>query len=248
MEFCWMMAGSNDAGWVSQFNKRMMEYADDGILRGAYGYRWQHGDQIRNTINLLRKDAGTRQAVISMWDPVYDGPSARTSDRPCNTHIYFRVSPTGMLNMTVCNRSNDFIWGMLGANAVHMTLLHELISFETEIPLGDYMVFSNNVHVYEKHMKELVEKPVLDDRYPLNIMPLLHNGEHYMDLIQDCKDLVEYGVQKSFRIDWMRHVAEPIFRAYIDKGERMSYIKRIKAEDWRVACNEWAIRASSRLS
>src|SRR5262245_48667000 len=50
MEFVWMMAGSNDANWIGQFNKRMLTYADEGVLRGAYGFRWKNPeDQIAST-------------------------------------------------------------------------------------------------------------------------------------------------------------------------------------------------------
>jgi thymidylate synthase len=127
MEFVWMMAGSNDAEWISQFNKRMMEYADDGILRGAYGWRWANpSPQIQDTISLLQTSPTSRQAVISMWDPVFDGSRARTSDRPCNTHLYFRVQ-NGRLEMTVCNRSNDFFWGMMRYGIIEYGMIPTLM-------------------------------------------------------------------------------------------------------------------------
>ena len=78
-----------------------------------------------------------------MWDGSCD-LDTHHNDLPCNTHIYFRVVD-GKLNMTVCNRSNDVIWGMTGANAVHMTMLQELIAAEADIPIGSYLVSSRSV-------------------------------------------------------------------------------------------------------
>ena len=41
-ESIWMLAGRDDVKYLSNFNKRMEEYSDDGhTLHGAYGYRWR---------------------------------------------------------------------------------------------------------------------------------------------------------------------------------------------------------------
>lgn len=248
MEWVWMLAGSNDAVWLSQFNKRMMSYADDGRLRGAYGWRWANPeDQIAGVIDLLRRDPGTRQAVVSMWDPLQDGPNARTSDRPCNTHIYFgrRASK---LDMIVMNRSNDLVWGMLGANAVHMTFLHELVARASGIPMGNYQVFTKNLHVYldVPRYDELTRTARVYDIYSkgeVRPYPLLAEGETWESLREDCKALVS-GEGEIFRTMWMQHVALPIYWAYLAKENRKNWISEIYADDWRRACEEWVVRRS----
>lgn len=251
MEFIWMMAGSNDASWISQFNKRMMEYADDGILRGAYGYRWTNPTfQIPQVIDLLHKTPGSRQAVLSMWDTVHDGPNARTSDRPCNTHIYFRVDEADNLNMTVCNRSNDFIWGMLGANVVHMTMLQELVASAAGFKLGMYHVFSNNCHIYTDVPRyEDIIKTTLDvDMYKGKDivdahMPLLEQCTH-IEFIEDCVRFVDG--EEVFQCPWIQHVAWPIKMAYLDRSNRYDYIEEIVASDWHRACWDWETRRIER--
>jgi hypothetical protein len=246
-EWIWMMAGSNDAEWISQFNKRMSEYADDGVLRGAYGWRWRHPrDQISNVIDLLQHDPNTRQAVISMWDPVYDGAHAKTSDRPCNTHIYFRHT-NGLLDMTVCNRSNDMVWGMLGANAVHMTYLHELVALSTKIPIGDYRVFTNNLHFYPD-MPNGRELKKTTDHYDCygTVKPdtLLVCGETYEDLMADCIDMVYHSQVQEFRTYWVTSVGYPMIRAYLDRENRDEWISKVRAEDWKLAALQWVERRS----
>jgi len=251
MEFVWMMAGSNDAVWLSQFNKRMIEYADNKILRGAYGWRWTNpSPQISDTIRLLQTSPETRQAVLTMWDPVFDGYRARTSDRPCNTHIYFRKDKDNRLNMTVCNRSNDLIWGMMGANAVHMTMLHELISRAVGMKQGTYHVFTNNLHIYTGMPKfeELYTSTECYDTYEaFQSFPLLQYGEDWENFIIDCKTLlrlVRAGGYK-FLTTWMNNVGAPIHDAYVDKKNRHYYIEKIAADDWRIACEEWAARRNN---
>lgn len=151
MESVWMLAGRKDVEFPSRFVKQIAKYSDDGELKGAYGWRWRRNfleDQLLSVIRILKDDPTSRQAVLTMWDPDWDlGVEVKSKDRPCNTHIYLRIK-NGALEMTVCNRSNDIIWGMLGANIVHMTVLHEFLAWALDVPLGSYTVFTNNAHFY----------------------------------------------------------------------------------------------------
>jgi hypothetical protein len=260
METVWMFAGESKVDWLEQFNKGYRKYAEDnGEVWGAYGARWRAhynsysgdnpNDQISSVIRVLRKDPFDRRAVIGMWDPSCD-LDAPCRDVPCNTHIYFRVV-NGALNMTVCNRSNDMIWGALGANIVHMTYLHELIARGAGIPIGEYVVLSNNMHVYKdrEDVKRLWDTSVPVDPYLLGLKtyPLLQGEETVDQLLRDCEKLVSVNYTPPtdyFDAEtlWMRRVAHPMFRAYLEKTRRQEWIDRIAADDWRVACQEWADR------
>ena len=107
MESIWMLAGRNDVAFLQQFNKRMVEFSDDGkTFNAAYGHRWRKHfkyDQIEEVIKMLQKEPNSRQAVIQMWD--VDDVNKKTKDKPCNTQIVFDLRNT-KLNMTVFNRSN----------------------------------------------------------------------------------------------------------------------------------------------
>jgi hypothetical protein len=226
----------------------MIDYADDNVLRGAYGWRWTNpSPQIYDTISLLQSDAGTRQAVLAMWDPVYDGYRAATSDRPCNTHIYFRVDDMDCLNMTVCNRSNDFIWGMLGANAVHMTLLHELIAGASGYKMGQYHVFSNNTHIYLglPRFDQIYDTIIPVDIYRgedrcETLIPVLAGRIDFRTFIHECKGFLK-GLD-VFESEWLQHVAYPIKMAYLEKDKRGHWINEIMALDWHRVCLDWASR------
>lgn len=245
METVWMFAGKRDCEWLLQFNKRIGEYANDGVINGAYGWRWfEHwGNQPLAVAQMLKRDNETRQAVIAMWDPSYD-LQPHWKDRPCNTHIYFRVVK-GMLDMTVCNRSNDLVWGMFGANIVHLTFLHEFVATAADLPLGKYRVFTNNLHFYR-------------DLYP--------NGEHIWDNIvqgrespRDSMNLVTADNYRMFRVEceafirgdykdlgnhWLRWVAQPMKDAYLSRTYEgaMAHLQLCDDLGWRLACEEWVTR------
>jgi thymidylate synthase len=239
-EVVWMFAGSGDVRFVEKFNKRYREYADPGtdLVWGAYGMRWQKTeDQIWEVIDILRTDPTSRQAVMSMWDSTYD-LNTDHNDRPCNTQIMFRVV-NGYLDMLVTNRSNDLVWGALGANVVHFTYLQELIATSIGVPVGTYRVVTNNLHFYpdmpnaERHARaKLYEEPP----YPPTI-PLLHDFETWDHLREDCQNYLEgrLGVNTY----WMGEVAGPMMEAYLDKPRREDILQDMVECDWKTAAFEW---------
>lgn len=255
MEFIWMMAGSRDIKWIARFNKNMMSFSDNGVIQhAAYGYRWRKHfemDQIRKAILLLQKNPHDRRVVINMWSPVCD-LGREGKDFPCNTQLMFRVI-NGHLNMTVINRSNDLIWGALGANLCHMTMLHELITSFAGLKLGDYIVFTNNLHMYESVPNfEYYTKHVPDQRdiYRSEAAPypLVQSGETYDDFVADCEDLVSlpYTGSPSIRTKWMRYVGSEIYKVWLQRKLGRPYnTQAIKATDWRIACEEWISRRNT---
>jgi thymidylate synthase len=260
MEFVWMMAGSNDVRWIEQFNKRFRAFADTNtdVIHGAYGHRWINHfpvNQISAAASLIRQDPTTRRAVISMWDPSVD--LTPHNDLPCNTSIMFRVID-GQLDMTVVNRSNDLIWGMLGANAVHMTYLHELMAHMTNLTIGHYQVFTNNLHIYKNMPKfEAIWSTTTDyDLYRgatgVKTFPILQKNESYGMLVEDCKILMRDRDDEFLTTTWARHVAWPIQQCYMARKEKlndgMELAKLILAQDWRLACEQYINRREKEKS
>lgn len=251
LEAIWMFAGRNDSAWLLPYNARMKEYAEDnGSIHGAYGYRWRQFfgfDQIRALVKELRTNRNSRRAVMSMWSPAADlGVDKR--DLPCNTHIYFDLRG-GRLNMTVCCRSNDILWGAYGANAVHFSMLQELVAFAVEAPVGVYRQMSNNYHAYTSVptvAKFLDMPPVFDQPYPAPVVPLLQNDETYQSFIEDCVTLLEEGETSVFHTSFFRRVVAPLKRAYDMRkaGARTWKVSLDGAAvcDWRQSFIEWAER------
>jgi len=255
MEFIWLMSGSKELKWINQFNSGFVKYSDDGqTLPASYGVRWRNHwgfDQIVTVINQLKRDPTSRRAVLGMWDPGID-LSARGelgADRPCNTHIYFRIVE-GHLNMTVCNRSNDAIWGMLGANIVHMTYLQELVAHGIGVPMGMYYAFTNNLHVYmnlprfEKIMASPGGHTDFYGKGGVTPYPLLLENESVDMFLEDCRKFIIDGLG-NFNCQWFHEVAFPIHDVYLQKEKRNVIIPKIMATDWRLACAQWVERRQS---
>lgn len=157
-----LLAGRNDVALLSRFAKRMALYSDDGMtLHGAYGHRLRHhfstaehhsADQIAVAIDLLRHDPFSRRVVLTMWDAEED-LGRNGADLPCNTQVYVNTSygerdRPNRLNILVCNRSNDIIWGAYGANAVQFSMLQEYIAAHLGLDIGNYYQMSMNYHAY----------------------------------------------------------------------------------------------------
>jgi hypothetical protein len=146
-EAIWMLAGRDDVEWPARFVPRMLTYSDDGrTLHGAYGARWRCWDnadyraepidQLVEIIQMLRDDPWTRRAVLGFWNPATDLAMARSGGRdvPCNLTATFQAAAdwngngSPRIDMTVFQRSGDLIWGVTGANAVHLSMLHEFVA------------------------------------------------------------------------------------------------------------------------
>jgi thymidylate synthase len=243
-EAMWMLAGRNDSAYLDQFVKTFgARFAEPtGVVHGAYGYRWRNQfsmDQLKTVIRMLQHEPSTRQAVISMWDPNDDLDRPELKDRPCNTHIYLRIRDRH-LDMTVCCRSNDILWGAYGANAVHFSILQEYLAAMIGVELGTYYQVSNNFHVY---VDELERHPgsMADARhYPT--VPLVDDPKSFDDelrmLMEGWKPTRNLFLSET--VYWMleaylvRHVARDVKEC----------LEQVKAQDWRVAAQEWVARRS----
>ncbi len=265
MEALWMLGGRRDVAFPSFFVPRMAAYSDDGVtFHGAYGFRWRHWfnfDQIKEAVQLLRDDPDTRRCVIQIWDAT-DLDRRESKDLPCNTQVYFSIVD-GFLNMTVCNRSNDIVWGAYGANAVHFSILQEYVATAVGATVGQYHQFSNNLHAYPKTLRPIMELadlcpdvwafreekwcPYSDGRvkpYPLIQTPMAQ-------WTQELEMFLDEGPVMGMKDPFFRKVAGPMLQAYqeyravntIDRYEKaMEKLEPCAAEDWKVAGMEWLQR------
>lgn len=254
MESLWMLAGKRDVEFIQLFNSNMRNYSDDGeVFNGAYGYRWREYfgyDQIATAVEVLKKSPHSRQAVIAMWDG-YEDLGSKSLDLPCNLMIAFRINQ-GKLIMTTYNRSNDVVWGLLGANAVHLTMLQEYMAVSLGCQMGEWYHFSNNLHVYEKHWPLLEDDLLTNDRadwewlpYPKRV-PIDKPDEFYMDCLELCEGKVDY-----FETEFFDTVVAPAVQSWQawkggDKEQALSLADCIQAEDWGIAIHGWYQRRINR--
>jgi hypothetical protein len=256
MESIWMLAGRNDVAFLQQFNRRMVEFSDDGkTFNAAYGHRWRTyfgHDQLDNVIKLLRRDPTTRQAVVQIWCD-YDLVK-KTKDKACNMQIIFDTC-NSRLNMTVINRSNDIWWGAYGANAVHFSFLQEFVAAALACKIGVYRQVSNNFHLYTElyNAKQYLHSPPdagSYDYYSQGVVrprPIMLNIEYKL-FLTECEMFCEdpYNERIHYANPFFEQVAHPM--AMISKvrrtqtGDGREYAAKIRAEDWRRAAFDWIER------
>ena len=257
MEALWMVAGRRDLEFPQRFISNFGRFSDDGkTLNGAYGWRWRSHfgfDQLAAVATELSLRPDSRRAVLAMWDPREDLQS-ESLDLPCNTHIYFDLRG-GVLNMTVCNRSNDAIWGAYGANAVHMSFLQEFMAASLHRPVGAYRQISNNFHIYtdvfeSKQVQRLIEEGFGEDLYAtldVKPMPLLAEGETFDALMADLTEFMflPQGMG-GFRTLFFRDTVAPMWDAHSQRkeniGQAIETATKIGADDWRIASVNWLLR------
>lgn len=250
MEALWMLAGRDDLAWPLQFNSRFSEFSDDGkTIHGAYGRRWRSyfgREQLYAITTELREHPESRRAVLTMWDPGAD-LSSTSRDIPCNTHAYFDLRG-GVLNMTVCCRSNDILWGAYGANVVHFSILQEYLAYDLRAPIGAYRQFSNNLHLYTAIAPLEDFKLGERDLYTEGIVrpsPLIQENSSVWDkeLLWFLEDPLG---DTAYREPFFGGVAAPMYAAWHDRktkrGSGRSAAEAITASDWRQACLEWIDR------
>jgi hypothetical protein len=261
MESVWMLAGHNDVAFPARYAKQIVEYSDGGIiLYGAYGHRWRdfYGrDQLRAVIDMLRKDHNTRRAVLAMWDGSRDlwAADAGSLDVPCNTHIYFSAVQA-RLDMTVCCRSNDAVWGAYGANAVHFSVLQQFIAEAVGLDVGVYYQMSSNLHIYTDrpdvqrvygvNTEDVLYVP--DDRYNFQAVEpqrLLQPQELYEWFLEDAEVFTsDPDGDAEYRTEFFNETIAPMQVSHTahkagDLLGALNAASQIRATDWRVACVEW---------
>jgi hypothetical protein len=138
----------------------------------------------------------------------------------------------------------------MGANIVHMTMLHELVASAASYVIGTYYVMSNNLHIYPDlvpHYDNIRTRGVpLDHYYMADVkpVPLLANDETYHMLVADAELLCKGGMK--FTTWWMDKIAYPMSRIYHARKEGLPHVSLLNRmpqnSDWRLACEEWINR------
>lgn len=294
-EAMWMLLGRNDAEFldrfVSNFGQRFAE--KEGYVHGAYGDRWlKHFgyNQLDVITNKLRENSQDRQAVLAMWDATadeldhgYDGADDLRGgwhDRPCNTHAYFRVREAReeasafthrvnrVLDMTVCCRSNDIIWGAYGANAVHFSVLQEYLAACIGVSVGCYYQLSNNFHAYETEIHRLQKRAedrdlslidaLTSQRYNPSIQPrpMVTDAATFLKELALVVEAFEQnkvlGAEDEIDNSWLLDTLQPVLLAHqqFKRGRwniALEIAGVIAANDWRLACLDWLWRRAAGL-
>ena len=198
-------------------------------------------DQLRFVVEKLKEDPTTREACITIHNPIadnflYDRTSEwhgnkilPTKDTPCTRSIHFMVVD-GKLNCYVDIRSNDIIWGFSAVNVFNFTFMQEYVANMTGIPVGTYYHKADNLHVYEEFLPTVSE---VADKYSVEDFPT-EEVYYYPQFLTDIHQFDEM----LYRIS----TAEVIFRENLSaRGYRIHSEASELERDWiRVFARKWS--------
>ena len=275
-ESLWILAGRRDVRFLSMFNSRIANYSDDGLnYHAAYGWRLRRAfnstDQIAVACDMLRKNPLSRQVVLQIWGSAHD-LNIQSKDLPCNDMVMLRVRKTGdsvalpsgmVLDITVCNRSNDAIWGAYGANAVQFSFIQEYIAAHIGVGVGEYTQMSHNMHVYTEnpYWTKWVEHHPSGVHVPDNpysgaegcaISPLsdMDNFDYDMNKMFSAFDATttldafqNAMIKSSLKSMFFTHIVEPMLRMYVTREK--SYATDELNSDWLMAGRQWVERRAA---
>lgn len=150
VEACQLLAGitlpSLTVG-VSPNFKAFLE--PNGTFHGPYGPRTR--GQYDVVIERLIMDPDTRQAVVTIWNPMLDSQFGK-KDYPCTVLHQFRIRD-GKLNMSVYMRSND-AWLGAAYDWFQFTRVQLAVASVLGIKAGNYAHHVGSLHLYAQHFEK----------------------------------------------------------------------------------------------
>ena len=222
-------------------------------------------DQLDLLIKHLQQKPESRRAVLQMWNVEDDLLKIDSSkDVCCNLSVCFSVRYTDeregqvaeqgesprYLDMTVTNRSNDMIWGLLGANVVHFSYLLEYMAEQIGVEVGKQYHFTNNLHVYTDTNSGWTPEAWLENNLWLERSWEYPETQPMGELTdKDLGDFICYNDYrdpslKHNRSKYLRETVQPALDAFRYHKKRqykeaLESCDNISSRDWRIACKAW---------
>lgn len=244
-EFIWYMSGMKDLEFIQIFAPSMKNFSDDGTtVRSGYGYKiarkFMPGDysQIDYVIDKLKHDKDSRQAIIMIrdfTDTEHDIKlSLKSKDIPCTLYLHFQILKN-RLNCIVAMRSQDLMVGKL-YDVFTFTMIHEWIYIHLKqiyktLQLGDFIMFDDNVHIYDRWYKKGNNKvlQIRDNNEVLHpyampkmqlvdmeffvktIKSLAFGDEHEIPLMVDFKSKYWQDIYKVFKYHFTKDKSQLLY-------------------------------------
>lgn len=146
-EWLWIWFGRNDVASIARYNRHIADFSDDGqTFDGAYGPMIK--PQWRQTVNKLRSDRDSRQAILQIYRP----PQRETKDVPCTLSIQFLLR-NDYLNTLATMRSSD-VWLGLPYDAFTFSMLGNIMAGLLGVEQGWLAFNLGSSHLYERNLTE----------------------------------------------------------------------------------------------
>ena len=157
MEALQLIGGFSDPHTMGEAAPNTKAFWNGGILSGAYGPRIR--PQLDKAINRLVHDPLTRQAVVTVWDPLHDQQDG-IKDIPCTVSFNWHLR-NGELHQTTHMRSNDVWWGWT-YDVVMFTQLQCTLANILGAGIGTYTHVVDSLHMYTSNVDDSLEVQLTD--------------------------------------------------------------------------------------
>ena len=146
-----------------------------GDLGRVYGVQWRkwknfegrETDQLKDAIELIKKDPTSRRIIVNAWNP---GELDSMALPPCHTFFQFFVAD-GKLSLQMYQRSCDMFLGV-PFNIVSYSLLLHMVAQATNLKSGEFVHTLGDAHIYHNHFSQVKEQL---SRKPLQLPSLKLN-------------------------------------------------------------------------
>jgi len=163
IELLWFLRGDTNVQWLQERKVSIWdEWADEnGDLGPVYGKQWRdweaadgrHIDQIKELIETLKTNPGSRRMVVSAWNP---GELHAMALAPCHCLFQCYVA-NGKLSLQLCQRSADIFLGV-PFNIASYALLTHLLAQQAGLEVGDFVWTGGDCHLYSNHLDQAREQ------------------------------------------------------------------------------------------
>jgi thymidylate synthase len=158
-ELLWFLKGVSNIKYLKDNGVSIWdEWADaNGDLGPVYGVQWRSWkthdgrtvDQIRNLIEMIKKNPDSRRLIVSAWN-VADVEAMALP--PCHTMFQFYVAD-GKLSCQLYQRSADIFLGV-PFNIASYALLTHMVAQVTGLGVGDFVHTFGDAHLYLNHLEQ----------------------------------------------------------------------------------------------
>ncbi len=158
-ELLWFLRGDTNVRYLQEHGVKIWdEWADaNGDLGPVYGAQWRRWraadgreiDQLKQTLDLLRRDPYSRRLIISAWNV---GELEHMALPPCHAFFQFYVAD-GRLSCQLYQRSADLFLGV-PFNIASYALLTLMVAQASDLQPGDFVHTFGDVHLYVNHLEQ----------------------------------------------------------------------------------------------
>lgn len=270
-ETIWVLGSPcNKIETLAKFLPRAYDYSDNGrTWRAGYPNRLKNFgvevsdrdegiDQIDYVYRKLKDDPFTRQAVITIWNPMDDTFSGdelkNSNDFPCSNYLHFMIRGRKLDCMFVI-RSNDVIYGCSGINFYEFTVLQEILASLLQVEIGNFYYIIDSLHIYEEYKEKALQlattEPVdyMLPRFKFGVFD--YSWDEYqekMDFACRCIDMYVEPMDDKIGVEFFEMIKLcQLYLQYVDKNESAfddfcDEMKEVRFTDLHCACMFWFMK------